>query len=183
VSRDFRPQFFHQSIPTWVPIHGLQPFCIWHPIRRENRQYSNFGGVIDPDKTILVGSMTRLKVMKLFLWNCFTKLRNFATIQKFQEKLQQGETILAGSLTPAKTISAQSLTTLERIQRGFRKWEVKLNSLIILSHGLLYFRHSELRIWLKIKMAIDHFSCQYAGMKKIPFTSLLSSWSFKQCKI
>jgi hypothetical protein len=56
--------FFHQTIPSSALIHALKPFRIWLRIRRENRLYSNFSGVIDTAETILAVSLTPLKQKK-----------------------------------------------------------------------------------------------------------------------
>jgi hypothetical protein len=76
--------FFHQTIPSRALIHGINPFRIWLRIRRENRLYSNFSGVIDTaatefflpnfcsvnytTETISAVSMTPLKLMR-HRWN------------------------------------------------------------------------------------------------------------------
>jgi hypothetical protein len=66
VARDFRHSvFFHQSSPPKDLIQGLKPYCIWLRIRRENRLYSNFIGVIDIAEMI---SAVSLILLKQFPW-------------------------------------------------------------------------------------------------------------------
>jgi hypothetical protein len=62
VARDFRPSgfFFHRSTSPGALIHGLRPFRIWPRIRRENRQYSNFSGVIDTAENNLFQLLVKL---------------------------------------------------------------------------------------------------------------------------
>jgi hypothetical protein len=48
---------FFSSTPGAL-IHGLQPFRIWLRIRRENRLYSNFSGVIDTAETVSAVSLS-----------------------------------------------------------------------------------------------------------------------------
>jgi hypothetical protein len=64
VARVFRPSvFFFKSTPPKALIHGLRPLHIWPRICRENRQYLNFIGVNDPAETVLVESLTPLKLV------------------------------------------------------------------------------------------------------------------------
>jgi hypothetical protein len=60
--------FFLQTTPPRSLIHGLKRFCIWPNIRRKNRQYSNFSGVIVPAKTISVASLTPPKRFQRGHW-------------------------------------------------------------------------------------------------------------------
>jgi hypothetical protein len=62
VSRDFRPSVFFLSInPTHGPDSWPRAVSPKARIRRENRQYSNFSEVNDPNETLPVGSLNTLK--------------------------------------------------------------------------------------------------------------------------
>jgi hypothetical protein len=65
----------------------------------------NFLGVIDPTKTISVGSLTTLKLMEFFFKISAGSLTS-------RKRFQQGPKI-----HHAETISAESLTALKRFQR------------------------------------------------------------------
>jgi hypothetical protein len=100
IARDFRSSvFFHQSTPPRALIHGQKPFCIWPNIRRNNRQNSNFSGVIDPAETISAQSLAPLKLPEFFLLNFF--LQNYEIVKQFKNFMEN----FSGVIDPAETIS------------------------------------------------------------------------------